>query len=137
MVGLTLAPAEIWRAPAADAVYTGFDPNFQFATGGTGGKVNMSRDAVELTAVLPSPSSVNLATTPLRKLNAAVDVTIVHNDSRCSSLSYRYMVAVDEHRLFRRVRSSSHGRDQSRRCYQGQHRRQSVRRPGDQLDPTW
>jgi hypothetical protein len=86
MVGLTLAPAEVWRAPAADAVYVGFDPNLQYATAGSGGTAKVSRDVVDLTTGPVSQSTVDLATTPLRKLNAAIDVVVANNESDATVL---------------------------------------------------
>jgi len=82
MLALTLTPAEVWHAPAVDAVYKGFDPSLQYATGGDGGSVSISHAAVDLTAPAGSQPTINLATTPLQKLNAAVDVTIAANDQR-------------------------------------------------------
>jgi hypothetical protein len=80
MLAVTLTPAEIWRAPATDAVYNGFDPNLQYTIAARGSTVKMSRDAVEMTAVQGSQSTANLATTPLRQLNAALDVTVLQTD---------------------------------------------------------
>ena len=83
IAGLTLAPAEIWRAPAVDAVYKGFDANLLYTTnGGDGGYVQVSRDTVGLTAAAGSQPTVTLATTALRRVNASVDVTILANDTR-------------------------------------------------------
>jgi hypothetical protein len=90
MLGLTLTPAEVWRAPAVDAVYTGFDPNLQYTTDGGGGGVRISRDAVDLTAPANSQPAINLATTPLHKLNAKVDVTVVANDQRSQAFRIGY-----------------------------------------------
>jgi len=83
IAGLTLAPAEIWRAPATDAVYKGFDANLLYSTGGgDGGAVQVSRDTVQLTALSSSQPTVTFATTSLRKLNATFDVTIPQSDTR-------------------------------------------------------
>jgi hypothetical protein len=72
MLVITAVPAQVWRAPTNDAVYTGFDPNLDFTQTAGSGTVRVSRDSIDMTA----PSSVNLATTLLPKLNASTDVVV-------------------------------------------------------------
>lgn len=79
MLGITLLPAEIWRSPVNDAVYQGFDPNLIYTSSGDGGVVNETPGAIVLTAGPASTPSVILATTPLPKLDAALDVVIQDN----------------------------------------------------------
>jgi hypothetical protein len=87
ILGLTLTPADIWRAPATDAAYKGFDANLIYATGdGDGGNVQVSRDTVQLTALTQSQPTVTFATTQLRKLNATADVTILESETRNQAL---------------------------------------------------
>src|SRR5579864_301027 len=79
MLGLTCVPASVWRAPADDAVYSGFDPNLvMVASTASGGSAQAAKDSVNLKADSASVA-VNLATTQLQKLNASFDVTISSN----------------------------------------------------------
>ena len=89
MLGLTLTPAEVWHAPATDAVYRGFDSNLQYVTA-DGGKVVVSHDTVALTAVSQSQPTINLATTPLQKLNASLEVIVLANDTRGQAFRVGY-----------------------------------------------
>jgi hypothetical protein len=77
MLVVVAIPADLWKAPVNDAVYTGFDPNLDFATAAGAGAVHVSTDSIDMT----SPSTVNLATTLLPKLNASVDVVVLDNTS--------------------------------------------------------
>lgn len=79
MLAVTLAPAEIWRAPANDAVYHGFDANLMYANGGSTGQVQFSRDSVDITAPPTAQPSINLATTLVPNMTASVDVLISEN----------------------------------------------------------
>jgi len=76
MLGLTLTPAGVWKAPADDAVYHGFDPNLVYVGKGDSGVVNVSPASVEFKASKGSSPGVILATTPLQKFVASVDVTV-------------------------------------------------------------
>jgi hypothetical protein len=77
MLAITVTPAEVWRAPVNDAVYTGFDPNLIFTAPGGPGEVRVTRDLIDLTASPTSRPSANLTTTLRRTLSAAVDVTVM------------------------------------------------------------
>src|SRR5713101_3090372 len=79
MLGLTVAPAEIWNHPAIDAVYKGFDPNLVYANGGGSKVVRVSTDAIDITATPNSQPRVNLATTSLKTLNASLDLLVIEN----------------------------------------------------------
>jgi hypothetical protein len=79
ILGLTVTPAEIWAHPAFDATYTGFDPNLMYATGGGSGRVEISARTIKLVAVPDSQPSVNLATSPLDKLSASIDVSVLES----------------------------------------------------------
>ena len=78
MLVLTAIPAEVWKAPLDDQMYTGFDPNLVYATAG-GGAVRVSTDSIDVIATPSSQPSVNLATTLMPKLEAAVDVFMMDN----------------------------------------------------------
>lgn len=78
MVAITALPAEVWRQPATDAGYSGFDANLMYA-GSDAGSVAVTRDAVEMTSGVQSLSTLNLATTPLDRLTGTIDVTITAN----------------------------------------------------------
>lgn len=80
MLGLTVIPAEVWRAPANDVTYSGFDPNLVSATSGSGSSVRASTSAIDMTAVSGSDATVTLATTPLQRLSTELDVSVL-NDS--------------------------------------------------------
>lgn len=80
MLVITLIPADLWRAPANDAVYSGFDPNIIFTSAGGLGVVRASQDAIDMTAAQSSNPSANLATTLRRNLNASIDVTVYQTD---------------------------------------------------------
>lgn len=72
MLAITAVPAQVWRAPVNDAVYTGFDPNLAFTAEAGSGTARVSRAEVDMTA----PASVNLATTLLPKLSSSFDVVV-------------------------------------------------------------
>ena len=81
MLAVTLVPAEIWRAPANDAIYHGFDSNLMYASGGSTGHVEMSKTSVDITAPPIAQPTVNLATTLLPNFSAAVDVNVLENEA--------------------------------------------------------
>jgi len=72
MLAITAVPAQVWRAPVNDAVYAGFDPYLDYSVAGGAGSVQTTMDSVDMTA----PASINLATTLLPKLSAAIDVVV-------------------------------------------------------------
>jgi len=76
MLGLTLIPAEVWKAPATDAAYTGFDPNLVYVSKGESRAITISTTAVEISAPPDSYPNVILATTPVQKFKTSLDVTI-------------------------------------------------------------
>ena len=76
MLVLTFTPAEVWRAPVNDAVYTGFDPNLMYASSGGGGRVDITQGSTKLSAKPGSNPSINLATTPLSKLTTALTIEV-------------------------------------------------------------
>ena len=86
MLALTITPAEFWNHPVYDAAYSGFDPNLVytsshgsgFSSGGSA-VVNVSAAAIDITARAHSEPSINLATTPLQRFDASVDVTVLEN----------------------------------------------------------
>ncbi len=77
-----IVPAQIWRQPAVDAVYTGFDRNLIYVNdtgyGTAKGIVNVSSDTLRITALPSSQPIVHLVTSPL-SFNATVDIDIVQN----------------------------------------------------------
>ncbi|MFI5283093.1 MAG: hypothetical protein ACHQ0J_08185 [Candidatus Dormibacterales bacterium] len=77
MLTLTLIPADAWRHPAVDALYTGFDPNLVSTSVGGKGAVQVYASSLNVTAPQGSLDSATLVTTPLRTLRAAVDVTVL------------------------------------------------------------
>ena len=79
MLGLTVAPAQIWTAPVNDATYKGFDPNLMSTTTVTGGSVQVSRSAIDIEAPPGADPSVLFATTLLAKLTASVNVSVIAN----------------------------------------------------------
>src|SRR5438309_8871616 len=79
MVALTLVPADVWKAPAVDASYSGFDSNLVAVTGGAPDSVVISSSSMDLVSTPDAQPSVNLATTQLAKLTASMDVVIVAN----------------------------------------------------------
>lgn len=80
MLGLMLTPAGVWKAPATDAVYRGFDSNLVYTNDGGGGSLKVSTDSLSITASPNSNPSANLATTLLPKLEATFDVTVISNN---------------------------------------------------------
>lgn len=80
MLALILTPAEVWKAPATDAVYKGFDANLIYTNDGGGGSVQVSPDSLGITASSNSNPSANLATTLLQRLEARFDVTVTENN---------------------------------------------------------
>ncbi len=79
MLAITALPAGVWKAPVNDQVYTGFDPNLEYATIAGSGSVRLSKEAIDITAPPSSLASVNLATTILPKMDAAFDVEVLDN----------------------------------------------------------
>lgn len=86
MVVLTFTPGQVWHHPTNDAVYTGFDPNLMYATGGDGGSVHFDSGSIRLTARPHSQPSVNFLTTPLDKANASIDVSLSQNSGTTEPL---------------------------------------------------
>ena len=79
MLALTLMPAQVWKAPADDASYSGFDPNVIFTSStSSSGSADVSRDAVKILAE-GSTVGLNFATTQLQKLSASFVVSISNN----------------------------------------------------------
>jgi len=79
VVGLMLVPVSVWRHPANDAVYKGFDPNLIFVSlaGPTKvpGVVTVSNDTLTMDAATGSHPTVHLVTTPL-SFSASFDVEV-------------------------------------------------------------
>jgi len=73
-----LLPASLWKSPANDAVYKGFDSNLLVTNTG-GAKVSISHSEIDLAAPRSGQPTVNLATSLLPKLSATVMVTVVSN----------------------------------------------------------
>ena len=71
---LILLPAEVWRHPANDATYTGFDRTLTYLSPGSDARI--SGGTLSLSAGPSSESSANLLTTPLSKFDVALDVQI-------------------------------------------------------------
>jgi hypothetical protein len=76
---VTLIPAEVWAHPAIDAEYRGFDPNLVYASNGGSGVVAVSAGFVDIKASANATPSINLLTTPLRRIRASVTVDVVEN----------------------------------------------------------
>jgi hypothetical protein len=76
MLAVTLLPAEVWRQPAVDATYSGFDPNLAYGSNGAAGSVLVGRDAVTMTSGAHSFATLNLLTTPMARLAGQVDVVV-------------------------------------------------------------
>jgi len=81
ILGLILIPVSLWRHPAIDATYHGFDPNLMaISPAGPSeipGKVAVTPSDVTLTAISGSHPTVHLVTTPLSfsaVFDARVDV---------------------------------------------------------------
>jgi hypothetical protein len=80
MLALTITPAAVWNHPVLDASYRGFDPNFVYTSSGGFGVVSVSASTVEVLAKQRSDPTITLATTPLQRFDAAVDVTVETNE---------------------------------------------------------
>jgi hypothetical protein len=69
ILALTLIPASVWRHPATDAVYRGFDRNLIYVSPSgpapQSGEINVSRDTLSIAAKPGSHPTVHLITTPL------------------------------------------------------------------------
>jgi hypothetical protein len=79
MLGLTLIPAETWNAPSDDAIYRGFDPNLVYTSPGDSGLVKVDRTSIDINAPRGVLTGAILATTPVQKYGASVDVTLTEN----------------------------------------------------------
>ena len=79
MLGITAIPAEVWKAPVNDAVFTGFDPNLIYTSSGSGGLVDVTPGSIDLTANAQSDPSAILATSALAKLTGTLDVAVSDN----------------------------------------------------------
>jgi len=84
IVALVATPAGVWRRPAIDSVYRGFDPNLMFVslTGPTDhpGSVAVSPRLLTIAASAGSHPTIHLITTPL-SYNAAFDVAVASASS--------------------------------------------------------
>ena len=80
MLSLLLTPAGVWKAPATDAVYRGFDSNLVYTNDGGGGSVEISANSIDVNAAANSNPSANLATTLLQKLTAEFDIVVNSNN---------------------------------------------------------
>jgi len=76
MLGLTVTPAEVWKAPAVDAVYSGFDPSLISTTG----DVDVTRHQIEIGASRNTFSTINFATTLRDRVAADIDVKVLANE---------------------------------------------------------
>lgn len=78
---LMFIPAEFWHQPVNDAVYRGFDRSLIYVDESgrapAKGIVEVLPDSVTLTALPNSQPTVHLATTPLQKFRAAMNVRIL------------------------------------------------------------
>ena len=87
---LMLVPAAAWRQPEDDAVYHGFDPNLIYVdrkgTAANDDTVVLSRSTLKLTALPNSEPTVDLVTTPFKKLNLSFAVEILKGSGATSSL---------------------------------------------------
>jgi hypothetical protein len=79
MLALTVTPAEVWQAPASDAIYQGFDPNLVYVSKLDSRDVSVSPASVDFSAPPGSFPGVILATTPVQKYRTSLDVTISQN----------------------------------------------------------
>src|SRR5450759_5325821 len=84
IVALVATPAGVWRRPAIDSVYRGFDANLMFVslTGPTDhpGSIAVSPNLLTIAASAGSHPTVHLITTPL-SYNAAFDISVVSASS--------------------------------------------------------
>jgi hypothetical protein len=86
MLALTMIPAQIWKAPATDSIYNGFDPNFVYVAKGDSKDVKVSSAAVDFNAPSGAAPGVILVTTPVQKLVTSLDVTIADNQNAVTPL---------------------------------------------------
>ncbi len=82
---LMLLPASVWKAPAVDAVYSGFDRNLMFSTGG-GGAVSVTRAQVDLKARAGSRPEMSFGTTLEPLARYAMTVAILDNSGAAEPL---------------------------------------------------
>jgi hypothetical protein len=82
MLLITILPAQIWKTPTNDAVYTGFDPNLIYATTAAGGSVALTRGSINIDAPSGADPTVLLATTLLPKLIASVEISAPVNAAK-------------------------------------------------------
>ena len=79
-LGLMLIPGIAWRHPAVDQVYAGFDPNLIYTDptgqGSVAGTIQVSPRSLQMVAVRQSMPTATLATTPLQRFTASMDVVI-------------------------------------------------------------
>ena len=78
MLALTLTPAEIWKHPANDAAYSGFDPKLVYVNNSTG-EVNVGAQTISMKAPPSSEPSINLVTTTFQRFDASLDATVQDN----------------------------------------------------------
>lgn len=87
---LMLVPAEVWHNPENDAVYRGFDPNLIYVTeqgfGASSGVVEVLPDTLTLTALPNSEPTVHLVTTPLDRVEIALNVSIIESNANTTPL---------------------------------------------------
>ena len=83
IVLLAIAPGQIWRHPAIDQTYTGFDPNLIFGSSGgaSGGGVTVSDRSIGLEAAPSAEPAVTLLATPFSRFDGALDLNVLHSGS--------------------------------------------------------
>src|SRR5436305_14228117 len=79
ILALMLIPAQVWKAPADDAVYHGFDRNLMYSTGGGGVSVRVTSSLVDIHARPNGRPSINLATTLQPRMEASASVAMLSN----------------------------------------------------------
>ena len=80
IVILTVIPASVWRHPATDAVYRGFDRNLIYVSptgpAPNAGAIKVSQDSLSISTTPGSHPTVHLVTTPL-SYSASFDAKVV------------------------------------------------------------
>lgn len=90
ILALTLLPGTLWHHPTNDQVYRGLDSNLVYTSakgdGQIEGTAKVTNNSLELTAPATAEPTANLLTTPLPKLDVALDVVVIKNPAGSNPL---------------------------------------------------
>jgi len=87
MILLIATPPVVWRHPAVDEVYSGFDPNLVFVASTTASSTpKVTTSLIDLSAGTEQSAAVNFVTTTMQRLDMSVDATVANTSAAGETL---------------------------------------------------